>query len=166
MKKYIFIAGIFVFMIFSSAAGAMGEKAAEEQTAARILPQAPDFTLKDLKGTDVTLSSFRGKKVLLVFGATWCPYCVDEVPHLNAFFDKHRDKDVKILNVDIRESVAKVANFVEKHSIKYTVLLDTDGKVAAQYEVLGIPANVLIDESGMIKYKGSMPQGGFEALLK
>ena len=135
--------------------------------AAKIVPYAADFTLKDLKGSNVTLSSFKGKNVLLVFGATWCPYCVAEVEDMNAFFDKHQDKDVKLLDIDINESADKVANFAKKHNIKYTVLLDAQGEVAKKYEVLGIPAVFLIDENGIIKYSGTgKPQGGFEALLK
>ena len=134
--------------------------------ASRQIPTAPDFTLKDLNGNDVTLSSFKGKKVLLVFGATWCPYCVKEVPELNAFYGKHKDADVKIINIDIQESIAKVKGFVQKHNMKYTVVIDPDGKVAAQYNVYGIPAVFLVDENGIIKYSGSTPHDGFEALLK
>jgi len=128
---------------------------------------ASDFTLKDLKGNSVTLSSFKGKKVLLTFGATWCPYCVQEVADLKAFLDKHQDKDVKLISVDIRETADKVGVFVKKHDIKYTVLLDSAGETAKKYEVYGIPAVFLIDETGIIKYSGSdKPEGGFEALLK
>jgi len=134
--------------------------------ASRQIPTAPDFTLKDLNGNDVTLSSFKGKKVLLSFGATWCPYCVKEVPELNAFYGKHKDMDVKIINIDIQESIAKVKSFVQKQGIKYTVVIDPDGKVSGQYNVYGIPAIFLIDENGIIKYSGSTPEGGFEALLK
>jgi len=137
-----------------------------QASASRQIPLAADFALKDLNGSDVTLSSFKGKKVLLVFGATWCPYCVKEIPQLNAFYAKHKDLDVKIINIDIQESVAKVKSFVQKHNIKYTVVIDTDGKVAAQYNVYGIPSVFLIDENGMIKYSGSTPHGGFEELLK
>lgn len=134
--------------------------------AEKIVPNAADFTLKDLKGNNVTLSSFKGKKVLLIFGATWCPYCVAEVPELSAFYDKHQDKDVKLISVDIQESIAKVTAFVGKHKIKYTVVLDADGKVAGKYEVYGIPTIMLIDENGIIKYRGSKPKAGFEELLK
>ena len=126
---------------------------------------AADFTLKDLKGNDTTLSSFRGKKVLLVFGATWCPYCVEEIPQLNAFYERHLDNDVKILSIDIKESLVKVTNFAQKQKIKYTVLLDLEGKVANQYNVYGIPTNILIDENGLIEYRGSAPKDGFESLL-
>lgn len=135
--------------------------------AGKMVPAAADFTLKDLKGNDVTLSSFRGKQVLITFGATWCPYCVKEVPELNAFFDKHKDKDVKVLSIDIQESLAKVSGFAQKNNIRYTMLIDTDGSVAQKYGVNGIPAVFLIDKDGIVKYSGTgMPNGGFEALLK
>ena len=152
-------------LIFSSTVNAAG-KAAEKPSAEKQVPYAADFTLKDLKGNSVTLSSFKGKKALLVFSATWCPYCVAEIPDLNAFYDKHQDKDVKLINVDIQESIAKVTAFAEKHKIKYTVVLDADGKVAGKYEVYGIPTIILIDEDGIIKYRGSRPKAGFEELLK
>jgi len=104
--------------------------------------------------------------VLLVFGATWCPYCVREVEDLKAFYERHQDKDVKLLNIDIQETVARVFSFVNKHNIKYTVLMDSDGNVANKYGVYGIPMIFFIDEAGIIKYQGSAPQGGFESLLK
>jgi peroxiredoxin len=91
---------------------------------------------------------------------------VAEVPELNAFYAKHQDKDVKLINIDIQESLAKVTAFAEKHKIKYTVVLDADGKVANQYEVYGIPTIMLVDEDGIIKYRGSKPKAGFEELLK
>ncbi len=165
MKRIIIYAlailAIFSFSVnISAAAGAKSEMGSMQATL------APDFTLKDLSGNNVTLSSFKGKKVLLVFGATWCPYCVAEIPDLNAFYNKHQDKDVKVIDVDIQESAAKVTAFAQKHNIKYTVLLDSDGKVANKYNVYGIPANFIIDENGMIKYSGPRPEDGFESLLK
>jgi len=164
--KYSFVIWILSFVILSSTANVMGETS-RKSVDQRIIPYASDFTLKDLKGNSVTLSSFKGKKVLLTFGATWCPYCVQEVADLKAFFDKHQDKDIKLISVDIRETADKVAAFIKKHDIKYTVVLDSDGEIARKYEVYGIPAVFLIDESGIVKYSGSgKPEGGFEGLLK
>jgi len=161
MKKNVFIVVALVLIAFCAVAVGMGN------ATEKIVPKAADFTLKDLKGNNVTLSSFRGKQVLITFGATWCPYCVKEVPELNAFFDKHQDKDVKVLSVDINESADKVASFAKKHNVKYTILLDSDGEVAKKYEVYGIPAIFLIDKDGIIKYSGAgSPEGGFEALIK
>jgi len=169
MKKFkiqTFVICVLSFVILVPSAYAMGE-APRKSSLQRVIPMAVDFALKDLNGNNVKLNSFRGKKVLLTFGATWCPYCVAEVEELNAFFDKHQDKDVKVLSVDIRESLEKVSLFAQKNKIKYTVLLDEGGEVAKKYNVYGIPAVFLIDENGLVKYNGAgKPEGGFEALLK
>lgn len=166
MKKIsIFVVFVLLALVVSPAVIGAG-KTAPKPAADRIVPMASDFTLKDLNGNEVTLNSFMGKKVLLVFGATWCPYCVMEIPDLNAFYARHKDKDVKLLNIDVREGPDKVAKFAQKYNIKYTVLLDLDAKVADKYQVYGLPTIVLIDENGVIKYKGQTPRDGFEALLK
>lgn len=165
-KTFIFaLATAIIFGLFDavSAMGAGPKKPAAE----RVVPNAADFTLKDLNGKDMTLSSFKGKKVLLVFGTTWCPYCVAEIPDLNAFYTKHQDKDVKLLGININESMAKVSIFAKKQNIKYTVLVDANGEVAKKYGIYGIPAVFLVDQNGIITYNGSgAPEGGFEQLLK
>lgn len=115
---------------------------------------AEDFTLNRIDGKRISLSDFRDKKlVLAVFWATWCPYCVEEIPILNQMVDEYKDK-VEILGIDIKENAEKVNSFSEKKGVKYTILLDTNGEIAKKYGVLGIPTNVLIDKDGKILYKG------------
>ncbi len=127
---------------------------------------APDFTLSSLKGESVTLSQFRNKKsLLLVFGATWCRYCVDEIPELKEVYSAYNDEELKLLYVDIQESERKIEAFVNKHSIPYTVLLDTTGSVANTYGVRGIPHQLVIDKNGSILYKGPRPYQGIMSLL-
>ena len=112
--------------------------------------KAPDFSLKDLKGTEVKLSDSRGRAVLLVFSATWCPYCRREVPELKKLHDRFKDKGLDVIMVDVQESQKKVASFAAKYEIPYRVLLDEEGKVARQYQVRGIPDQVLIGKEGAI----------------
>lgn len=121
--------------------------------------KAMDFTLKDLGGTDIKLSEVvkNNKAALLVFWATWCPHCVNEIPQLKQLNADYGSKGLKILAVDIGESDKKVGSFAKKEGIDYAILLDTDSAVANQYGVTGIPANILIDNSGIIKYKGVRP---------
>ena len=128
---------------------------------------APDFTLSTLAENKITLSQFKNEKnVLIAFGATWCPYCVDEIPELKNLHQEYNDKELKILYVDIQESPRAVEAFVKKHSIPYTVLLDVDGKVAASYGVRGIPHLALVDKNGSIFYEGTRPYGGIDSLIK
>lgn len=112
--------------------------------------KAPDFSLKDLKGTEVKLSDSRGRVVLLVFSATWCPHCRREVPELKELHARFKDRGLDVIMVDVQESQKKVASFAAKYEIPYRVLLDEEGKVARQYGVRGIPDEVLIGKEGAI----------------
>ena len=115
-------------------------------------PTFSDFSLSALDGEVVTLSQFKGKMpVLLVFGATWCPSCKEEIPELKQIHKQFSDR-IKVLYVDIQESRTKVAAYVKKHEIPYMVLLDTAGDVARDYGVNGIPLNVVVDINGDIVF--------------
>jgi peroxiredoxin len=115
-----------------------------------LVDRAPDFTLKDLQGRNFKLSEHRGKPVLLVFGATWCPYCVQEIPRLKDIFAKYAPQGVAIVNIDIQESQAKVARFADKHKLPYRVLLDETAAVANNYGVRGVPNFTLVDKGGLV----------------
>jgi peroxiredoxin len=117
---------------------------------ATVVDRAPDFTLKDLQGRAFKLSENRGKPVLLVFGATWCPYCVQEIPRLKEIFAKYAPQGVAVVNIDIEESQAKVARFAEKHKLPYRVLLDETAAVAKNYGVRGVPNFTLLDKDGVV----------------
>jgi len=115
-----------------------------------LVDRAPDFTLKDLQGRTFKLRENRGKLVLLVFGATWCPYCVQEIPRLKAIFAKYAPQGVAVVNIDIQESQAKVARFADKHKLPYRVLLDETAEVAKNYGVRGVPNFTLLDKGGLV----------------
>lgn len=121
--------------------------------------KAMDFTLQDLNGTDVKLSEVvkDNKATLLVFWATWCPSCVNEIPQLKELNTAYGNKGLKILAIDVGESVKKTESFMKEKGIDYTILLDPDSAVTNQYGVSWLPANMLIDNNGVIKYKGVHP---------
>ena len=112
--------------------------------------KAPDFVLEDLKGNQVMLSDYKGKAVLLVFTATWCPYCRKEIPHLKEIYSKYKAKGLEIIYIDIQESREKVSSFMAKHNIPFKTLLDKDGKVAYLFGVRGVPTKFLIGKDGTI----------------
>lgn len=120
---------------------------------------APDFSLNDLTGKQVNLRDFKGNKaVLLVFWATWCPYCVQEIPELKKINAEYKDKGLEIIAVDIKENPVAVTNFAKKQAIDYAVVIDVDGSVSKSYNVLGIPTNVVIDKNGFIQHnENAMP---------
>lgn len=161
-KRMVSLTAICTIILIISSVGCSGG----ENAVSKVTKKAPEFTMKDLNGRTVALSDFRGKKsVLLAFGATWCPHCVDEVPELKEVNAAYKEKGLAVLYVDIQESQKKVQSFAEYHKIDYPVLLDETGDVARSYGVYGIPHLVVIDKDGFMDYEGHRPRDGIMALL-
>ncbi|RWZ58732.1 redoxin domain-containing protein [Halobacillus fulvus] len=119
---------------------------------------APDFTLSTLDGGEVTLSEFKGEKVMLNFWATWCPPCRAEMPDMEKFHEQH---DIKVLAVNLTDSESserKVEEFVDEYNLSFTVLMDTQADVKAQYQIIPVPTSIFIDEEGRVQsvVKGAM----------
>jgi len=111
---------------------------------------APDFTLKDLKGKDVQLSKFRGKKVMINFWATWCPPCRHEMPEIEKFFqEKKGDIEILAINID-GGGPKKVAEYIKKMNLTFPVVLDQQDGVNERYKVMTIPTTFFVDENGVI----------------
>jgi len=109
-----------------------------------------DFTLGALDGSRQSLSSFKGKVVFLSFWATWCGPCKEELPSIQALYNKMSGKGFVVLAVDLGEGKAKVAQFVKQYGLTFPVLLDGDASVGSAYGASSIPTNYLIDRSGRI----------------
>lgn len=111
----------------------------------------PDFSLKDLNGKTIKLSDYKGKVVFLNFWATWCPYCVQEMPELNeASRELAKGGNAVILAVDVNEPSDKVKKFVADKKITLPVLLDADGAVAQYFNISGLPTTVIINKDGTL----------------
>lgn len=152
MKK-IFFAGLIALLLLNSIVVSF----AKEGTA--VGDKAPEFKLQDLNKQAFVLrdATASNSATLLVFWATWCPFCKNEIPGLIKLNDEYKDKGLKIVAIDVGESAKKVEGFAKQKGINYTVLLDPNNKVAGQYSVVGIPSNILIDKDGIIKYRGTTP---------
>lgn len=112
---------------------------------------APDFTLADLGGKKVSLSSFKGTVVLLNFWATWCGPCRAEMPALNKLYLDLRDKGLAVLAVSVDDSEKSVRAFMKQRKFSFPVLMDTEKEVSFDsYAVMGLPTTVLVDKKGMI----------------
>lgn len=112
---------------------------------------APDFTLPDLDGKPVALSSLRGKRVLINFWASWCPPCVAETQDLIAAYRELQGKNVAFVGVGTDDSVANLSQFAKNNAIPYLIVTDEDGKVSGAWGVLGLPMTVILDEQGVVK---------------
>ena len=113
---------------------------------------APDFMLKDISGKDTTLSSYKGKVVLLEFWATWCPPCKESIPEMVELHKKYRDRGFTVLGISIdadSDVAAKVARFSSSYGITYPVLVAGE-TVSMTYRVTSIPTSFLIGKDGTI----------------
>ncbi len=116
--------------------------------------KAPDFSLKDMNGNPVSLSSFKGKVILLNFWATWCPPCRDEIPSMDKLNRQLKDKGFMVLSVSVDRSLSAIADFIKKAPVSFPVLIDDKQKVTKSlYKVYTIPTTFLINRNGIIVEK-------------
>jgi peroxiredoxin len=111
---------------------------------------AVDFTLPSLDGKTVSLASYRGNVVLLSFWATWCGPCKQELPSIQALYEKLKGKGLTIVAVDLMEDQKTVQDFVKAHGMTFPVLIDGSGKVGSTYDAGSIPTNYLVDRKGKV----------------
>jgi peroxiredoxin/ribosomal protein L40E len=113
--------------------------------------RAPDFTLEDLGGNNVVLSSFKGQKIVMVnFWAVTCGSCVAELPAIEEVYQA-RSGTVEVLAVNAGETKTAVQSFIDGTSYNFTVLLDSEGVARAAFNVPNWPRTFFIDKTGIIK---------------
>ena len=145
---------VIVAVIFLLPAGE-APKEAETQTESTTLVKAgdtaPDFTVELFDGSQVTLSSLRGKVVLLNFWATWCPPCRQELTRVQEdIIDRFAGKPFVFLPVSRGEKRETVASFREKTGYTFPMGLDSARTVYDRYATDYIPRNFLIDKQGKV----------------
>jgi peroxiredoxin len=119
---------------------------------------APEITLNDVNGKAISLSSLRGKVVVLSFWASWCPGCRQSNPALVKLYNKYKDKGLDIYSVSIDtkksdwEAAIKADGLVWKNHV--SELKGWDSNITLQYEVNATPYKLLLDKEGIIRVIG------------
>lgn len=118
--------------------------------------RAKEFKLECLEGGKRTLSALnKDKVVLLCFWASWCPSCRKEVGALNALHTKYKGRGLVVAGISYTESREAALLAKEKLGIRYTVLLDADGKILdSVYKLDGVPTVILVDKKGVVRFMG------------
>ncbi len=128
---------------------------------------APQFTLSDIEGRQLSLSHYRGKVVILDFWATWCPPCKKEIPDFISLQNQYASQGLQIIGIGLDEPSA-VASFARQNGINYPVAVGDDAIANLYGGVSGIPTTFIIDRNGTIKnrFEGFTDRSVFEAEIR
>ena len=115
-------------------------------------PAPLDYTLRDVTGEEVDLSSHKGKVILLNFWATWCGPCKIEIPWFVEFTDQHKDDGLVVLGVSIDDTAEKIRAFAEDYDVNYPLLvgLGREDFQESYGPIWGIPMTFFIDRDGAL----------------
>ena len=139
-------------VFLASQSGSRKKIKARKEAEAKIkegLP-APDFTLNDLNGQPLSLSSLRGKYVVLDFWGSWCGWCIKGIPDMKKYYEKYKGK-LEILGIDCRDTEEKWKAAVEKHELPWLHVYNAgDPDVSILYAIQGYPTKIVVAPEGKI----------------
>jgi peroxiredoxin len=152
------------FLLMAGPASAVSVKVGDE---------SPPFLLKTIDNRAFRSEEMKGKKPLfLVFWATWCSACKEEIPKLNEIFSSFEPKGMEFLaiNVGVNDSLARVKRYIKKYKITYPVAFEGGNRVTKLFGVQGTPTIIIVDRQGIVRYRSpSVPDDldeHFQELIK
>ena len=132
--------------------------------AATVSGPAPNFNLTTLDGKPVSLASLKGKVVMVNFWATWCVPCRQEMPHLQALYEKYNGLGFELLAVNVEKNNAEGARkWLEETPVTFPVLFDPNNEVTKLYKVQTMPSTVLVARDGTMRFIHHGYKPGYES---
>lgn len=120
----------------------------QQQADKRNIMKDYDFKAKDLNGNDIVLSDYKGKKVFINFWSLSNPLYAKEMADIEALYNETKDTDLVILSVNVAGAEKKVRSTVAEKGYSFPIMLDYEGKITEQYNVIGFPTSYFIDTEG------------------
>lgn len=130
--------------------------------------EANDFSLDLYNGETLQLSALRGKVVVLDFWSSWCPPCRVEASLLAETYDRFQNRGVEFVGITIWDSEEEALKFIQAFGINYPNGLDSNGKIAIDYGIRGIPEKFFLDRDGLLvrRYSGPLSEQQLELVLE
>ncbi len=118
-----------------------------------------------MDGGTVSLADLHGQPAVLIFWTAWCTICKEEAPHFNQLAAQYEPRGVRVLGINIQDSLARTEGGIRDFGIRYAVARDADASVTRRYRVNGTPTIVFLDRNGGVRYFGNELPGDYTAQL-
>lgn len=115
------------------------------------------FTLNDLDNASHSLENYRGRVVLVNFWASWCTPCIREMPGMQRLSDMMDGRPFDVVAINVSEGKKAAQRIQRYQKIRFTILLDPDGKAFGDWQANMLPTSYLVDSAGRIRYKALGP---------
>lgn len=119
-------------------------------TGEETIQAAPDFTAQNENGSDVTLSTYFGKPIVLNLWASWCSPCKNEMPYFEQAYKENEDIQFLMVNMTSGDDINDAKDFIKEEGYTFPVLFDIYGEAGYMYQANSIPMTIFIDENGNI----------------
>jgi peroxiredoxin len=123
---------------------------------------APAFALAAKDGGEVSLADLKGQVVMVNFWASWCGPCRQEMPHLEALYQRYSSLGFTLLGVNVDKDSGDAQEFLDETSVSFPILFDPESSVSELYDVIAMPSTVLVDRDGNMRYIHHGYKPGYE----
>jgi len=146
------IMSLFIKLLVKKMAGVISLCSLVAVSSLALANAAPDFTLPSSTGENVRLAEQRGQVVMLNFWASWCGPCRQEMPLLDAMFQRYSSAGFVLYGVNVEEDNTDAIKLIKQLGVSFPILYDAESKASSLYQVDAMPTTVLIDKKGQIRF--------------
>jgi cytochrome c biogenesis protein CcmG/thiol:disulfide interchange protein DsbE len=126
----------------------------------------PDFSLRTFDGQTISLSSLRGKVILINFWASWCSPCAEEAAMLEKAWQHYRsDENVAFIGVDYVDTETDALKYLQKHTITYPNGADLGTRISQLFRIRGVPETYILDPAGVLIYYRIGPFSSYDEII-
>jgi cytochrome c biogenesis protein CcmG, thiol:disulfide interchange protein DsbE len=127
---------------------------AAEKPVIRVGDPFPSRALPGLRGPSMKIpDDLNGKVTIVHFWTDWCGSCREEMPALEALYNRYKGRGFQVVAINVGQTRAQVKKFIDDMKLTYVVLMDGNGDAAKDYGVVGLPRTFILDRNGIIRYK-------------
>jgi peroxiredoxin len=141
---------------------AAGALATSSISAGPMSGPAPNFNLRAKDGGEVSLADLQGQVVMVNFWATWCGPCRQEMPHLEALYQRYSDLGFTLLGVNVEADSSGADKFLKETPVSFPILFDPKSEVSKMYDVIAMPSTVIVDREGNMRFIHHGYKPGYE----